>query len=377
MKKQISIYIHIPFCKSKCKYCAFYSLANIEDRIDDYFLALGKEIDRYKDILKKYEIKTVYFGGGTPGLVDSKYIGKILKKFNLNNCSEITLETNPEQITKEKLKEYVEIGINRISIGLQTCDNYLLDFIGRNYDLSIFEKKLKIAKEYFGNISLDLIFGLPKQTLGSWEETLDKVISYNVTHIACYSLELDKDSVFGSLYKEKKLKIPSDETNRKMYYLAKNKLGEAKYNQYEISNWAKKGNECLHNKMFWLGEEYLGLGVASHSFLDNKQFSNIYNLDVYIKNILSEKSVLNESEFIDKENLILRNLMLNLRLTEGVDLKNFEKKYNFKVINKLDAEIGSLIKDKLIKIEKDNIKLTDKGMDLENLVVGRLIKIKV
>lgn len=377
MKKQISVYIHIPFCKSKCKYCTFYSLANEESKIADYFLALEKEIEFYQEKLKAYEIKTVYLGGGTPGLVEAKYIEKVLKKFDLDKCKEITLETNPEQITKEKLKKYKEMGIDRISIGLQSCNNSLLKFMGRNYDIKLFDKNLKLTQKYFDNIALDLIFGLAKQTLGSWEQTLDKVISYNVNHIACYSLELDKESVFGKLFKERKLRIPSEEVNRKMYHLAQEKLKEAGYIQYEISNWAKEGRECLHNKLIWQGEEYLGLGAAAHSFWENKQFNNIYSLSLYIKKILLEEMAIDKCEIISKENLMWRNLMLGLRLNEGVDLDKFKKKYNYNILQKLDSEVNSLINDKLINIENGKIKLTDKGMDLENLVVGRLIKIGV
>lgn len=349
-----SVYIHIPFCKQKCLYCDFNSFQNKEDLIEEYFDALIKEIKLYKI---NNELETIYIGGGTPSYPDEKYIEKVLKE--LPNAKEITLELNPGTIIENKLLKYKEIGINRLSIGLQAIQNSILKEIGRIHTLKEFEEAYNLARNVgFNNINVDLMHGLPNQSLEDFKESVDYLIKLNPEHISCYSLILHND-IFKNL--------PSDEIEREMYYYAKNELKKKGYEHYEISNFAKVGKKSKHNLVYWNQEEYVGVGAGASSYVNDKRYTNISALEEYIKRINNNESVNIIEEVQTKEDKLREYIILQLRLIEGLNIKKANQKFNIDILKKFGKEIEKLKKLELIDIGK-NICLTEKGLDLANLV---------
>ncbi|KNY26797.1 radical SAM family heme chaperone HemW [Pseudobacteroides cellulosolvens] len=275
MKKSIGIYIHIPFCISKCYYCDFNSSSNKSSLVEAYFDALKKEIILNSERAGQYEVKTVFIGGGTPSSVDSRYIEDVLelcrKHYNLRSDAEVSIESNPGTLSEIKLKAYKYIGINRLSIGLQAWQNKLLKSIGRIHCVEDFTNNFKLAREIgFDNINVDVIFSLPDQTLDDWNETLNNIISQGPEHISSYSLKIEENTVFWEKYNNGDIKEIDDQLDREMYYIAKRKLSQYGYNMYEISNFSKEGFECKHNLIYWNAENYLGFG-AGHIHTSTKK----------------------------------------------------------------------------------------------------------
>ena len=296
--KNIGVYIHIPFCKKKCEYCDFKSYAGKESIIDDYIKWLKYEI---KDVGEEnkldYEnkrdqlfiVKTIYIGGGTPSAIDSKYILQILdtvkENYTIADDVEITIEINPGTINKEKMSDYKNSGINRLSIGLQETHDNLLKAIGRIHSFEDFLNTYHLAREQeFKNINVDLMLGLPHQSIRDLEESLDTIINLNPEHISVYSLIIEEETPFYEKLMNNQLTLPTDEIERQMYWLTKKKLENAGYIHYEISNFAKKGYESKHNLSCWNQEEYIGFGVAAHSYTNNVRYSNIDSIEKYISN---------------------------------------------------------------------------------------------
>ena len=297
---KLGIYIHIPFCKKKCKYCDFISFYKDENIQKRYVDALLKEIENKNvDILKsnlmrqeeneKRKISTIYIGGGTPSFIDSKYIVQILEKikenFIIEENTEITIEINPGTITKEKLIDYKKAGINRISIGLQSTEDRILKLIGRIHTYEEFLKTYDMVKEVgFDNINIDLILAIPTQTKKELEDSVKKVIELEPKHISLYSLILEEGTELERLVSDGELNLIDEKIEREMYWETKNILEKNGYNHYEISNFSKKGYESKHNTDCWNQEEYIGYGVASHSYFNKKRFSNTDNFEQYLKN---------------------------------------------------------------------------------------------
>lgn len=367
--KELGVYIHIPFCKQKCYYCDFISFPNKDNIIKDYIRALKEEIKKSKDILLNSKIKTIYIGGGTPSYLESVYIKSILEEFNLKDAEEITIEVNPGTITQEKLIMYKEIGINRISIGLQSTNDALLKQIGRIHSYKDFEKTYYLIKKIgFSNINIDIIFGLPNQTINDIVQTIDKIVNLNPTHISTYSLILEEGTKL--FYERDNYKFPSDELEREMYWTIKKELEKSGYIHYEISNFAKEGHNSKHNTLYWNQGEYIGFGLAAHSYLDNIRFSNISDIENYIKNIFDynfeKNKIIQETQTQDDK--LKEYIILKLRLLNGIDIKEANNLFNVDILNKFKKEIAKLVKNGLLLIDQNNIKLSRKGLDLANVV---------
>ncbi len=373
-KRTIGFYIHIPFCKLKCFYCDFNSYTNFnEDEISDYFMALKKEIDLYSVVLKNYAIKTIFIGGGTPSLVNENHIAEVLSycrnKFNIIDEAEITIETNPGTLNKSKLLKFKESGINRLSIGLQAWQNSLLKSIGRIHNNEEFYKNILDSKQIgFNNINVDLIFGIPGQTLDDWNETLDRVVELGVTHISAYSLKVEENTKFGDLFEKGKLTLIDDEIDREMYYKTIEKLGNNNLEQYEISNFSKKNFECKHNLIYWMAEEYIGLGAGAHSYFKSKRYNNPLNPGEYIKEIMKERLPCCNIEILDEKDKMSEYMFLGLRLIKGIIIKEFYYKFGKNIFDVYNSELQKLINKNLIFIENDYIKLTTNGLDFANEV---------
>lgn len=375
--KELGIYIHIPFCVRKCYYCDFISYTNKEESVKEYIECLKKEIDAYK--LEEYDVTTIYIGGGTPSFIDSNYIKAIINylrdKLHNNRTKwsdiEITIEVNPGTVNLEKLKQYREAGINRISIGLQSANDKILKEIGRIHIYQEFLNTYNMAmKVGFKNMNVDLMLGLPNQTIEDLKNTIEKIIELNPEHISIYSLILEKDTKMEKLVVEEKIKLPEEEIERQMYWYVKNKLELNGYSQYEISNFSKKGKESKHNLNCWNQNEYIGLGVAAHSYINNRRYSNTENLEKYIESIKKDEIVRDRiiHEIQNVEDAKREYMMLGFRKVDGVSINRFKEKYGENPIYIFRKELDKLVNEGLVEIDLDNIKLTNKGLDFANLV---------
>ena len=385
--KTLGIYIHIPFCKDKCYYCDFVSFKNKEQQQDEYVDCVIKEIEskNWYEINKKYKVTTIYIGGGTPSYIENKHIARILgvlknkiqlekfeeKVVQNNNNIEITIEVNPGTVNEEKLLSYKKAGINRLSIGLQSTNNKLLKQIGRIHNYNQFLETYNLAKKVgFTNINVDLMLALPNQTIDDLKQSIEEVVKLKPNHISVYSLILEEETVLYKLVEEDKVKLPSEELERQMYWYVKNKLELSGYKHYEISNYAKEGKESKHNLNCWNQEEYIGFGLAAHSYFENKRFSNTENLDNYIKNIKKGEAQNNIEvhEVQTKEEKQKEYMLLGLRKIEGVSISNFKEKFVDNPIYLFRKELESLTKENLIEIDGNYIRLTSKGLDFANIV---------
>lgn len=376
--ENFGIYIHIPFCKKKCKYCDFISFSCYAEKENEYVDSLLKEIENYESIEK--EVSTIYIGGGTPSIIDSKNIIKILEKirlkFNVKSDAEITIEINPGTITKEKLKDYKSAGINRLSIGLQSTNNDILNLIGRIHTYEEFEKNYNLAKEVgFTNINVDLMLALPNQSMDILIDSLLKVINLNPNHISLYSLILEEGTELEKMIESGEYKLCDEDLERKMYHKTKSVLEKNGYVHYEISNFAKKEYESKHNISCWNQEEYIGFGLAAHSYYNKKRFSNIESIEEYISNInkgeYDKNIVVHESQ--DKPSEMREFMMIGLRKIDGVKISDFERKFRINPLFYFRFEISKLTDEDLIEVDLDFIKLTKKGLDLANLVFEEFV----
>ena len=363
-KKEIGLYIHIPFCAHKCDYCDFISFANKEDKVEQYIKQLKEEINQER--LEQYKITTIYIGGGTPSFIKSKDIVEILKLINKEDTEEITIEINPGTVTKEKLQDYYNAGINRLSIGLQSTDNNILKQIGRIHTYEQFLETYNLARDVgFTNINIDLMIGLPNQELSNLEQSLEKIIELKPQHISVYSLILEEGTKLEKQVRNGLLKLPDEIKERKMYWLVKNKLEEAGYKHYEISNFAKEGFEAKHNSNCWEQKEYIGVGLAAHSYINKIRYSNTNNLQEYLNNIKNNRTI---HELQDEEMQRKEYILLGLRKIEGVNIQKFKHKFIENPIYLYREELNKLFTNNLIEIDANYIKLTKKGIDLANLV---------
>ena len=361
--EKIGIYVHIPFCKQKCKYCDFVSFQCKEAKYEDYFKCLIKEIVDKSDEIKD-QIDTIYIGGGTPSIVPAKYIEEIIKAIKDNykvlKNAEITIEVNPGTVDEQKLTTYKEIGINRLSIGLQSTNDNLLKMLGRIHTYKEFEEVYQCARNVgFKNINVDLMIGLPNQTIKDVEESLNRIIEKSPEHISVYSL-INKGT----------LELPAEELERKMYWKVKSILEENGFNQYEISNFSKPKYESKHNMNCWNQHSYLGFGVAAHSYYDGMRYSNITNLDRYIENHKNEEAVYNIvfHEQQDKNDMMKEYMILGLRKLSGVKISEFKNKFVDNPLYVFRNELKKLSEKEFIEIDNDYIRLTEKGLDFANLV---------
>ena len=373
--KTLGLYIHIPFCLRKCAYCNFVSYP---DRLADsnrYIDALIREARLYADVLNSRVIDTVFIGGGTPSLLLPTQMDKLLgglRDIANWDCTEITIEANPETLDEGKLAAYAALGINRLSIGLQTHNDTILRAIGRNHTWNSFETAYQSASRYFNNINADVIFGLPGQTLSDFGETLDRLICLAPTHISAYALKLEAGTPL-----EKRFKGADEDTDRKMYHLAADKLGKAGYLHYETSNFAKSGRECQHNLKYWMGDEYLGLGVAAYSYLNEngyRRFGNMADLDDYLKSIENENKPIFEEDVISETDLILEYIMLRLRLRQGIDFDDYRKRFDQEFLEAFNQAVETTQKAGLVTLNSSGIQPTLKGFDLQNTLISEYIK---
>ena len=334
--------------------------------------------------MSKYNITTIYIGGGTPSRIPSEKIQEILEKIKQKISEnqtrwkdiEITIELNPGTVDEEKIKKYKEIGINRLSIGLQSTNNKLLKEIGRIHTFEDFKDTYNTVKKVgFENINVDLIIGLPNQTISDVKESLNEIIKLNPTHVSVYSLIVEENTKMEKLINNKELQLPDEELERQMYWYVKNTLELNGYNHYEISNFAKKGKESKHNLNCWEQKEYIGLGLAAYSYLNGIRYGNTSDIEKYINvqdflnsSELEESGIRIVDEVQSLEDKRKEYMLLGLRKIEGVSIQKFKEKFVENPIFLFRKELEKLVNEKLISIDGDCIRLTNKGLDLANIV---------
>lgn len=381
--KELMIYIHIPFCERKCEYCDFLSAPGKRQEKEAYVNKLIEEIKSHKklydiNLYNQYNITSIFIGGGTPSSLELNQINRIMEtlketfpSFVGKDDVEITIEVNPGTASKEKLLEYKNSGINRISFGLQSTDNKELKQLGRIHNYEIFLKNYELAREVgFSNINIDLISALPGQQLDSWSQTLERVIALQPEHISAYSLIIEEGTPFYDLYGEN---YNNEETDRLMYSKTKEMLSLHGYNRYEISNYAKSGYESSHNIGYWTRKDYLGLGLGSSSYLHGVRMKNETNLAKYLNttdftNLVIEKEVLSQKEEMEEF------MFLGLRLIQGVSRSTFLNEFGKPLEDVYEKEIKLSVEEGLLAIEDDSIYLTEKGLDLSNIVMARFLQ---
>lgn len=371
----VSLYIHIPFCKMKCHYCDFPSFSGKEQLMVDYAKALSQEIS---SSCKGKEISSIFIGGGTPTYLcieGWKILQETIKKLSFRKENfEFTIEGNPKTFKEEQLEIFEAMGVNRISMGLQAVQDCHLESLGRVHTFEDFYNSFQmLRKAGFSNINVDLMFGLPGQSLKDWKETLQKVTAIGPEHISAYSLIIEEGTRFYKLYEEGKLLLPEEEVERAMYEEAIVYLEKAGYYQYEISNFAKKGYECKHNLVYWSLENYIGCGSSAHSYIHGTRYRNEEKVETYIRYINERGNAKIEEIINDKKDNMEEFMFLGLRKKTGISIKEFEERFE-EPIHKIYGEvIEKHIKLKLLNEENNRLFLTDRGIELSNQVMSDFI----
>lgn len=391
--KPLSIYIHIPFCVRKCLYCDFLSAPAGEKEKEDYLECLAEEIRREAAYYKKYTVRTVFIGGGTPSLVSALWMERILQtvydNYNMADEREITIEVNPGTVSQEKLQAYYRMGINRLSIGLQSARDNELKLLGRIHTAADFFQTYENAvKSGFKNINVDLMSAIPSQTLDSYKETLHSVLSLNPqpVHISAYSLIIEE----GTPFYENTPELPNEETDRLMYKITNDILKNNGYHRYEISNYAKPGYECRHNKVYWKRGDYAGFGIGAASLVDNVRFGNSRDIRTYINRIASGRncnaagascpgSGLRENiQKLSVKEQMEEYMFLGLRLTEGISCRDFYHTFGVKIDKIYGEVIKKLERQGLLLCKADGngnmrIALSEFGLDVSNVVMAEFL----
>ena len=374
------LYIHIPFCIKKCNYCDFYSVGST-DKMGEYEEAMKKQIIIESPLYKDYEFDTIFIGGGTPSLVSASglesLVSTIKNNLNLKDGFEFTLEANPGTLTKEKLTAYKKAGVNRLSIGLQSTNDSELKMLGRIHNLSDFENSFLLARECgFENISVDIMYSLPNQKVSDLKNTLEKVISYNPEHISAYSLKIEENTHFGKI--KDTLPLPNEDEEYEMYMTLCSVLSKNGYEQYEISNFAKKGYESRHNLKYWLSEQYLGIGPSAHSYIKNQRYYYAPCLNEYLAKI--EKGTMPEKIKETQENdhvspqisKIDEYIMLRLRLSSGVDEVEIRDKFGVDLLEKY-PKILNFVSLGYMKKSGTKYSFTSKGFFVSNYILTEIL----
>ncbi len=376
-QKETAVYIHIPFCEHKCIYCDFYSIIT-KDNITSFLQALKKEINHYADIHSKNRIIiSIFFGGGTPSLMSPAYISEIIellkKRFELAENIEITLETNPGTVEKTKLKEFYEIGVNRLSIGIQSFDENELKFLTRIHDKQTAIDTVLNAKESgFDNISIDLIFNLPGQTKELWINNLMTALSLPITHISAYSLILERGTILNKMVLDGKVKIQDDDYDADLYETTIDILTAYGFSQYEVSNFSRQGYECRHNNAYWHYKDYFGFGPSAHSFIDGKRYWNFSSLKKYISEIELRHSADAGFEIPTNEQKLNEYTMLALR-SSGINLNEIKILFGNDWLNRNLPYLEELKSKNFIQIENELIKLTKHGYAVCDEIIKNIL----
>jgi len=368
--KELSLYFHVPFCKKKCPYCHFYSIFYKEELEKLYLDAIKEHLNIYQNFIKKNNLISIYFGGGTPSLLKIKTLEEILTFFNISKNTEITIEINPEDISNDKIKAYKSLNINRASIGVQSFNDSLLKILNRRH---IAQKAKDVINSFYKNgienISIDLMYDIMKQDLSSWKKNLNEIKNLPITHISLYNLTFEKNTLFYK-NKEKLLNLlPKEKESLALLEYAVSELEKLNFNRYEISAFAKKGHQSIHNRGYWIGREFLGLGPSAFSYLNKKRFQNIKNLKIYAISLKKNLPFIGFEEKLKYPQNIKELLAVNLRLLEGINIEEFQNKFG-----EIPSSTIKILKNSnFVNFENNKVKLNKKGLLFYDTLASEII----
>lgn len=376
--EEYGLYIHFPFCIQKCYYCDFNSVAWQDDLAAEFFTALSEEIKLVAADYGHPQLKSIFLGGGTPSCFSGQTITELLSvletEFRLKTELEVTIEANPETVDQNKLEIFKEAGINRLSFGVQSFDNRILNKLGRIHTAQKAEKNYYLAREVgFTNINLDLIFAIPGQKLSQWKETLESALQLAPEHLATYNLKIEPETKLGKDLAQGRIEPVCQELDLEMYQLTKKLLIDSGYKHYEISNFAKPGYRSEHNQIYWQNEPYLALGPGAHFYDGQFRGNNLESIGEYINVIKAGERPVEREESLSREDKIIETMILGLRLKEGISTLEFEERFGEPLHNIYNEELKKLNKQGLIEIDSQQIALTDRGMVLANDVLAEFI----
>ena len=363
-----SAYIHIPFCKSKCKYCSFVSGTDLEKKLG-YFYSLLKEIDYYYN---NDPLKTLYIGGGTPSVMSGQELSKIINKFCLEDGAEVTVEINPNDVNHEYMQELKTVGVNRISMGAQSFDDNILKLIGRRHSADEIYKAVEITKNSgFENISLDLIYGLPNQTVEGFRHDLEEIVSLDIKHLSLYGLKIEEGCYF---YDHMPDNIPSDDIQADMYVMAGEVTGASGFEHYEISNYSKKGYNSKHNTNYWKCGSYYGFGLSAHGYVDGVRYSNTVDIDEYMDSPVEREF----GKFLTKQEMLEERIFLGFRLFEGINVKEINTDFGIDFYQKYKNTLDKYLLSGHVEETENGYRLSDNkdtnGFLLSNIILSEFIE---
>jgi putative oxygen-independent coproporphyrinogen III oxidase len=370
---ELSLYFHWPFCKSKCPYCDFNS--HVRDQIDHETWLRGylNEISKFRKDIEDKKINSIFFGGGTPSLMEPRVVAAILNELaklsSFSDNIEITLEANPTSFEIEKFRQFREAGVNRISLGVQSLNKNDLEFLGREHSAKDARWAIESAADIFKNYSFDLIYARPDQTLKLWQKELENALELARDHISIYQLTIEKGTKFFSMYNKGEFSLPNDNISYDMYILSKDLLEQYGFNRYEVSNYAKNNRESIHNLCYWRYNDYLGLGPGAHSRLDDKAITQFYNPEKWLVGALGSELANQSTEQLSNSQMFNEILIMGLRLAEGIRFSKFEEKIeNYeKYLNQ--QKLQSLFENDLIILDKKSFRATASGMLKINKII--------
>lgn len=383
-RRELELYLHIPFCVKKCAYCDFLSAPADEEKKQEYVDTLVKEIEGYKHTYQNYYVTTIFVGGGTPSIltpVQMEGIFSALRKcFEIDREAEITIEVNPGTVTEKKADVWRNVGINRISIGLQSANDEELQMLGRIHTYRQFLDTYSLLREKgFTNMNVDLISAIPGQTVESWRKTLCAVAELQPEHISAYSLIIEEGTPFYEWYGESaknqkvRLELPDEEIERLIYEDTEKLLQKYGYQRYEISNYAKKGYECKHNEGYWKRTEYLGIGLGASSLIGKQRFRNLSQYEEYTDAVWNQKELHEDYEKLEQADEIEEFMFLGLRMTEGISRKEFKECFGNELEKVYGQQLRNLKKDGLLVYENERVRLTKRGIDISNYVFEQFL----
>ena len=378
MKRDLGLYLHIPFCIQKCGYCDFLSAPAGREEREAYVQALEKEIRSYGDFAGGYRVSTVFVGGGTPSCLEASQTERIFEvvkdTFEIERMPEISMEMNPGTVTKEKLQAYKNCGINRLSIGLQSVRDSNLRLLGRIHTYEEFLESFRLAREAgFQNINVDLISSLPGQTEEFWREELKTIAELSPEHISVYQLILEEGTTFYEKYAAHPELLPDEETSRAIYQATEEVLGQYGFHQYEISNYAKEGRECRHNLKYWESDDYLGLGLGAASMVRNIRMNNTGDMKTYLEKCGEPKTMRTDVQFLEEPRQIEEFMFLGLRKTRGISKKEFRRVFGRDIELVYEKALKKLFSSGMLLEKKDRLYLSKEGVLLSNAVLSEFL----
>ena len=379
MEQTLGLYIHIPFCKSKCQYCDFYSLSGREEHMDAYHKALLAHLTESAPHASAYKVDTVYFGGGTPSYYGEERLSELLKRikklFSVDKHAEITLEANPDSVDVKMLKRLRRAGFNRISLGVQSADDAQLSDLGRPHTFAQAAQAVQWARKAgFDNVSLDLIYGLPGQSMAGWQNTVEQVLALEPDHISAYGLKVEEGTALFRRVEQGET-LPDDDMQADCYLWTVDRLAQAGYGQYEISNFARNGRLSRHNWKYWMTQPYMGFGPGAHSDFGGRRYSFLRDLEGYIKGVLEGGPIVDEDDEIPQTERSGEYLMLRLRTTHGIEEWEYRREYRMN-FSPLEEKLTAYQSHGLAAQENGRWRLTPKGFLLSNHIIGTLLELQ-